>query len=113
LFVIAAFAVVGAAPAAAYDWIDSGAVAAGSWGLNGPNDKFNKINGFYFGGGTFKLCVRKSSPAYADIKDCGWVYDPQPQARILACGTTLFGKPGLWNGDNSGHTFEIRSYYSC
>jgi hypothetical protein len=102
-----------ATPAGAYDWIDSGPVSPGTWGLNGPNNHFNKISGFYFGGGSFKLCVRKANPAYTDLKDCGWAYDPLPQARILDCNSGAYGKPGLWNGDNGTHNFEVRSYFSC
>jgi hypothetical protein len=101
-----------AAPAGAYDWIDSGPVSPSTWGLNGPNNHFDKINGFYFGSGSFKLCVRKSSPAYPDIKRCGYAYEALPQARIADCGG-LWGKPGLWNGDNGTHNFEIRSYFYC
>jgi hypothetical protein len=35
------------------------------------------------------------------------------QARLVLCNSLSYGKPGLWNGDNNNHTFEIRAYYSC
>lgn len=99
--------------AKAYDWNSVGLVLAGTWDLNGPNDNWDKINGFYGGSGSFRMCVRRSSPGYVDDKDCGYANYAQPQARLVFCFTTIYGRPGLWNGDNNNHNFENRAYYNC
>ena len=91
----------------------SGAVGADQWGLNMFNNRWDKVNGFYWGSGSFKICVRMASPAYADAKACGYAYNAPPQAKLTRCGTGTFSTPGLFNGDNSAHNFEIRAYTSC
>ncbi|HEX8087131.1 MAG TPA: hypothetical protein VF529_22825 [Solirubrobacteraceae bacterium] len=111
----AAVVVLFALPATAQGSISGFFALAPGWTGFSPVDDYAKINVFYYGGGTFRMCGKlKSDGGYTFAEDCGYVYEslPQVHAFTVDCRPTR-SRPWVWNGDNNAHNFEVRVYNSC